>query len=318
MDIKSSVQLGRKRVYLDSPGLKRRVFTNGNARSDYGLTLKPEVKRPNPDSNVTISMAESAQRIVGVAQAQPAILRKTNASCEPPTKLAAESGLKTRKLSSKKATKVLSAGVMIAGLLIVGLSYRQGNELKAEIAKVTNSAVLGDSTEGLTSDAKPDESPIGNDKLASYSVAANMPRYITIEGLRVKSRVMRVGTTKEGAVGSPRNINDVGWYENSVVPGQEGSSLLVGHNQGWTARGVFADLGTLEQGETIKITYGSGVESSFQIKSVEKVPLEKVDMAKYLTTERKTATIFVMSCSGKYDKTNDEYQERTIVEAVKL
>lgn len=318
MDINHNVSSGRKRVYLDSPGLKRRVFTNGNARSDYGLTQKPDVKQPDLESNVATSMAKSAQRIVGATEAQPATFRDTKALIESPAKPVAESTAKPKKLSSKKAAKVLSAGVMIVGLLMVGLSYRQGNELKAQIAKVTNSAVLGDSTEGSASDAKPDESPISNDKLASYSVAANMPRYITVEGLRVKSRVVRVGTTKEGAVGSPRNINDVGWYENSVVPGQEGSSLLVGHNQGWTARGVFADLGTLKPGETIKITYGSGAESSFQVKSVEKVPLDKVDMAKYLTTERKTATLFVMSCSGKYDKTSDEYQERTIVEAVML
>jgi sortase (surface protein transpeptidase) len=141
-----------------------------------------------------------------------------------------------------------------------------------------------------------------------------MPKLLEIDKIGVKARILRTAQTKSGAVGVPRNIFDTSWYENSVIPGETGTSLIIGHNHGPTSEGVFWNLAKMSHGDTVKITYGSGLQKTFKVVSLESRKAQDVDMARILASTTSEAKLFLMSCSGKYDKTSDSYLDRLVVE----
>jgi LPXTG-site transpeptidase (sortase) family protein len=64
----------------------------------------------------------------------------------------------------------------------------------------------------------------------------------------------------------------VGHYEQSARPGQEGNTILVGHNYGRGYKGVFLKLGRLKQGKKINVINADGQTFTYKVTTVEKVP----------------------------------------------
>ena len=70
--------------------------------------------------------------------------------------------------------------------------------------------------------------------IASYTVAPDLPKYISIPSISVtNARVIRLGYLANGQITTPDNIYDTGWYENSSKPGQKGAMFIFGHVSSW-------------------------------------------------------------------------------------
>ena len=171
-----------------------------------------------------------------------------------------------------------------------------------------------------TNDARRDsEIPAENipttQDIRTYLVAPQYPRYIRIPRINLESRIRRLGLDRNGAVGTPNNINDTGWYDGSVKPGEkEGASVIVGHVAGPTAHGAFWDLGKLSTGDSIDIEKGNGEIVSYKVTRILKVPVDKFDMAQYLSPEvAGKHDLKLMTSAGKYDKISGQYLDRVIV-----
>lgn len=186
-------------------------------------------------------------------------------------------------------------------------------------------AVLGETTNSIdetgvaegTSD-EPSEELVSDGAMKAYSVGKSEVRYIRIPSLRVNARVKSTGLDAKGAIEAPRNINDVNWYEDSVVPGSSvGTSLLVGHLSGWTAPGVFKKLDKLKPGDTIELERGDGKKILYSVERTETAPVEDIDISKVLATDvPDTHMLKLMTCAGAYDSKSDSFKERTIVYAI--
>ncbi len=169
--------------------------------------------------------------------------------------------------------------------------------------------------EGTGSD--PAEGEVSAQAIANYKVHPELPRYLRIPEIGVFARIKHTGVTKEGAVDAPKNINDVSWYNEGAAPGNSrGSSLLLGHVSGWTGPGVFKKIDTLKPGMRFEIEKGSGEKLTYEVTRGEKIPLDQVDMSKILGVEvAGEHDLKMMTCSGRYNKDTDQFEERYVVYA---
>jgi LPXTG-site transpeptidase (sortase) family protein len=151
---------------------------------------------------------------------------------------------------------------------------------------------------------------------AAYSVPPERPRQLIIDSLGVNANILPMGALKSGALDAPKTAWDVGWYSASALPGSGYGALLIdGHvNDSIDRPGVFAAIGTLKNGDVLKIQRGDGVEFSYSTKLVEQKPINQVDMNKLLRpiTEGKEG-VNLITCGGTYNKQLKTYDDRILV-----
>ena len=157
-------------------------------------------------------------------------------------------------------------------------------------------------------------------EVQEYTVAADRPRYLTVERLGVKNaRILPMSVNKNGELDTPRNIFDVGWYDNSSKPGQGGTIVIDGHNGGPHVRGVFKDLPILAKGDVIKIERGDGAVFKYKVVENKTIPLSESDA--YMATaarspERGKESVTLISCTGEWSQQQNTYLSRQFAKAV--
>ena len=118
-------------------------------------------------------------------------------------------------------------------------------------------------------DSSVNESAVSGSTIASYTVAAAYPRYISIPNLGdSKARVEKIGLTSLNTLAMPKNISDAGWYQDSATPGQGyGQVVIDGYNMGVHRNGIFHGLDLLENGDAIVVTRGDGKTFTVNVKN---------------------------------------------------
>lgn len=145
-----------------------------------------------------------------------------------------------------------------------------------------------------------------------------MPRTITIPSIDVKARVLQVGVDNDNQMQSPSSIFDTGWYTGASKPGEMGAAVIDGHYSGPTKKGVFSKINSLKQGDVIEVERGDGVVIKFTVQSTEKVPANKVDMAKLLvSSDTNKPGLNLITCGGIFDARRNVFLDRTIVYATR-
>ncbi len=153
-----------------------------------------------------------------------------------------------------------------------------------------------------------------------YTVSPDRPRYLTIDALNIRqTRVLAMGINEEGALDTPRNVFDVGWYESSGKPGEGRTLVIDGHNGGPHVYGVFKRLPDLENGDLITVERGDGVVFNYSVVENNEVPLDESD--KYMNTALKTPvagkeSVTLISCSGEWSQSQGTYLSRQFVRAI--
>lgn len=149
----------------------------------------------------------------------------------------------------------------------------------------------------------------------TYTVAADLPRYITIPAINVpKTRVMQLGLTKNNQIAVPSNIYDAGWYNRSAKPGQPGAMFIYGHVSSWQADGIFYNLKKMKPGDTVSITRGDGRVFTYQVVSSKIYSYNNVDMKAVLSPAVPgTPGLNLMTCTGNVIKGTSEFNERLVV-----
>ncbi|MDO4747385.1 MAG: class F sortase [Candidatus Saccharibacteria bacterium] len=157
-------------------------------------------------------------------------------------------------------------------------------------------------------------------EVREYTVPADRPRYLTIDRLGIyNARILPMGLTDEGALDTPRNIFDVGWYELSGKPGQGGTMLIDGHNGGPHVRGVFKNLPNLAEGDIIEVERGDGIVYKYRVVENIEVLLSEADA--YMAQAAKSPvvgkeSVSLISCTGEWSQQRGTYLSRQFTRAV--
>ncbi|MDR0955623.1 MAG: sortase [Candidatus Nomurabacteria bacterium] len=219
-----------------------------------------------------------------------------------------------------KFSDVLRYGVVAAILVVAGYfgvnTYITNRQARAAFASSSTSLAVAGDNDGPSN---LDETTISNEQKTSYSVAYDMPRYLEVPAIGVtQARVLNVGVTSSGQIDSPKSIYDVGWYNGSAKPGDDGAAFIDGQTAGLTMPGVFDKLSDLKAGDQITLQMGDDSKISYKVAKVEQTTADKVDMLKALTVYNNGEQgLNLMTSSGAWDPTTKSYDHRTIVYAVR-
>jgi LPXTG-site transpeptidase (sortase) family protein len=146
-------------------------------------------------------------------------------------------------------------------------------------------------------------------------VPPNNPKYIAIPAINISNTpILRLGLLKSGAIGTPDNIYDTGWYDGSSLPGQSGAMFIYGHVSSWTADGIFYNLKKLTPGDKITITTGNNTTYTYQVMGTKVYPYNNVDMNQVLSPiDASKPGLNLMTCTGQIIQGTSEFNERLVV-----
>jgi hypothetical protein len=225
---------------------------------------------------------------------------------------------------------VLAVCLVVAGGFISYQGIRDNHLVALQAAKLTQQAneaaqsqlLASQSATGIKSNSTKNLTPVlstvkpTTNALADYVVAPNLPRYIIIPKLNVDARVLSVGVNANGALGTPDNVYDTAWYNESAQPGQPGAMLIDGHVSSWTAHGVFYGIKTLTPGDIIKIQRGDGTVFTYNVVRSQIFQSSNVDMTSAMTpVVTGQPGLNLITCTGDVIPGTNEFNERIVVYA---
>lgn len=150
--------------------------------------------------------------------------------------------------------------------------------------------------------------------VAPASETKQSPWRLQISSIKLDAAIQEVGLTKNGDMGVPSNYTDVGWLKTGPRPGQPGNAVLAGHlNSGVNKPAVFENLHKLKPGDIVTVKdKAKNEQQRFKVTSAESydvttAPLEKI----FGATEG--SHLNLITCSGKWDKTKKDYNQRLVV-----
>ena len=160
-------------------------------------------------------------------------------------------------------------------------------------------------------------SPLGPDPVSvAAALAPSTPTEIEIPAIGVRAPITQVGQNADGTVQVPPldNHNLAAWYDRSVVPGQDGSSVILGHVDTYQGPSVFYDIKNLRRGDAIDVVRADGGTAVFTVIGVEEVqksnfPTDSVyDNVPY-------PGLRLITCGGPFDQDRGSYLDNIVVYA---
>ncbi len=151
--------------------------------------------------------------------------------------------------------------------------------------------------------------------VATYTVPPNHPRYIAIPAIGIANTpVIKLGVLSSGAIATPNNMYETGWYDNSSLPGQKGAMFVYGHVSSWAANGVFYNLKKLVAGDSVIVSTGDGRTYTYKVVSSKVYPYNNVDMGQVLSPISSSSPgLNLMTCTGRIIKGTSEFNQRLVV-----
>ena len=316
---------------LSSPALAGRLRTDNTRRSTYerravGSVRPRGMQDVRPASLAPVHKlaaaqpAKAARAGVSFPRAKAQTMRARTARSEVLRRdLVAQPAAKKRRRKGGLQTKLLTVAAVGLCLLAVGVGFsglHTNHTVEAQVSHITQQA----SKAAASGTAAPTDVPAENkpaNPLASYRVAADLPREIKIAKLGVDARVLRLGVLANNALATPANIYDTGWYDGSAKPGESGAMLVDGHVSGPTQNGVFYGIKNLVKGDKITIQRGDGTVFTYDVVSSKVYDAGNVDMTAALTPAvAGKPGLNLITCTGKLDSTKTHFQQRVLVFAV--
>jgi hypothetical protein len=143
----------------------------------------------------------------------------------------------------------------------------------------------------------------------------SLPVSVDIPAIGVHARLLRLGVTARGAMRVPslaRQAGEAAWYQNSVTPGQRGTSVIEGHVDTYRGPAVFFRLGALHPGDTVDVRLADGVVAVFHVTGVRQYAKSHFPARTIYRTTR-YAALRLITCGGAFDAATRNYLSSVVV-----
>jgi sortase (surface protein transpeptidase) len=139
------------------------------------------------------------------------------------------------------------------------------------------------------------------------------PSRLQIPSLALDAQVEALGIDATGAMDTPRNLWDVGWFQPGPSPGSAGDAVIDGHVglPGYPL--IFNSLAGIAIGADLVVIYADGTRSHFRVSAVANWPADSHPTGLFATDG--PARLSLITCTGPYDSRNQTYADRLIVDA---
>lgn len=146
------------------------------------------------------------------------------------------------------------------------------------------------------------------------------PVKVEIADLSILADTTKVNVNSKGNIGSPANIKQLAWYDQSSSPvDRTGNALIVGHVGTSTYGGAFAELYKIKNNAVVKLTMGDGKLVTYKVIKSENIAADKINMSNYLTkSNQMDKNLILITCSGDYNSKTYSYSDRLIVTATAI
>ena len=140
------------------------------------------------------------------------------------------------------------------------------------------------------------------------------PLRIIIPSLRVDAPVMRLGRAGDGSVQVPplANHNLTGWFDQSVTPGQDGTSIILGHVDSVSGISVFYTIKNLTRGELVDVVRADGRTATFSVDGVQEVAKATFPSTQIYGNTR-YPELRLITCGGPFDTATRQYLDNIVV-----
>lgn len=279
----------------ETPVPKPRYTANLTVRSAPPVSFQPETVPIQQEASIT----ELISAIQSPRQADETITHQVSEKNNIP-------------IISRKMYTVIGLGVIVVIIGSVLLSIRPKKETVVLSAQDTTESARAIET-------NLDESQPTEEDISAHSVPATEPRYVSVPSIGLKkSRIISLGRDRNGAIESPANIYDVGWFGESSVPGaSKKAPLLFGHVVGPYEEGAFYNLYRLTIGDEITITNGAGANFVYRVVEKQDILGDTINLDVFLASKGDSQGLTLMTISGEFNPATNTSENRTVVFAVR-
>lgn len=142
---------------------------------------------------------------------------------------------------------------------------------------------------------------------------APTPVHLTIPGIGVDTRLVRLGLNDDGTVEVPTVPETAGWFGLGTVPGRRGSAVVLGHVDSVDGPAVFADLSTLRTADRVRVVLSDGGIVAFEVTGLETYANADFPAQRVYAGSRRSRTLNLVTCGGAYDAERGGYQSNVVV-----
>lgn len=255
---------------------------------------------------------------------------KANVKAKTETKPANEKAEKEKKPGLKmplvRKPHLKPSQIVLAVFLVIFLAFFarvaiwEHNYLAAmegsERAAVTNGA--GEVYEG---GEEVDTTPPTATEITEYKVAPDMPRYLSIPSLGItNARIIQVGIKGQNEMDTPGNIYDIGWFNQSALPGTSNGTAIINAHGGTQGVGIFRNLPKIQIGAEIRIEMGDGRLYRYYVADTATKALGD-EANTYMSDAFQSpvagkGSITLITCTGDWWQASQTYSHRFFARAV--
>ncbi len=221
-----------------------------------------------------------------------------------------------RKIHFKPTTIILTIIVIILAIFFGRVAIWEHDYLKRMEGSERQVVNVYENQETIE-----EEPPTATDR-AEHVVPKDRPRYFSIPTLGItNARVIEVGQTADGALDTPTNIHDVGWFNESAIPGTPDDTAILDAHGGALGDGIFKSLPEIKPGDQITIEMGDGRLLKYRVVDLATKHLgnEADDYMQNfvdLSPESGKSSITLITCTGDWWLSSQTYSHRLFVRAV--
>ena len=140
-----------------------------------------------------------------------------------------------------------------------------------------------------------------------------LPIRVIIPSIGVDASVEQVGVTPDGAMDTPADPWNTGWYAPGVKPGQTGNAAIAGHvDYHGIGPVVFWDLNKLAVGAEVLVVTDAGQTLRFVVRGSEYYTDDNAPLMD-IFGPASTIDLNLITCGGTFDPSTRHYDQRLVV-----
>jgi hypothetical protein len=147
---------------------------------------------------------------------------------------------------------------------------------------------------------------------------AARPVWITIPAVGVSAHVGPLRRASDGAMQTPTEPQETGWYKPGPEPGERGPAVIVGHVDWTDGPAIFYRLRELHRGNLITIRRADGSMLRFRVEGLERWPKSEFPTERVFGRKTNISALRLVTCSGNFDESTGHYVDNTIVYAARV
>jgi hypothetical protein len=143
------------------------------------------------------------------------------------------------------------------------------------------------------------------------------PVRLRIDRIGVDHPIVPVGLETDGTMEIPEDVQEIGWYDPGVRPGENGSAVLSGHvDSRAQGRGAFFELGRVDVDDLVVVTTRDGSEQQWRVVARTRYPKDELPVEELFVWGGDEQRLVLITCGGDFDRSTRHYTDNVVVHAV--